>query len=187
MPVSPEIRIHPLFFDSFFRKRRAIASLFVVQEPIATRIKCTTKWIYMVRFSVTMDDSLTGTIDKASAKKKVSRSDWISEACTTHLVKGNGTGAVGATTLPSAGPVFGPEDHNMPDYDEMYRNFRIDVPEFFNFGFDVIDAWANKDRNKLAMIWVNQEGVEKKFTFWDHDAPLEPDRQYPDQVRGQQG
>ena len=31
----------------------------------------------------------------------------------------------------------------------------------------MIDAWANKDRNKLAMIWVNQEGVEEKFTFWD--------------------
>ena len=27
--------------------------------------------------------------------------------------------------------------------------------------------WANKDRNKLAMIWVNQDGVEEKFTFWD--------------------
>ena len=48
-----------------------------------------------------------------------------------------------------------------------YRNFNIDVPEYFNFGFDVIDAWANKDRNKLAMIWVNQDGEEKKFTFWD--------------------
>ena len=47
------------------------------------------------------------------------------------------------------------------------ENFQIDVPEYFNFGFDVIDAWANKDRNKLAMIWVNQEGEEKKFTFWD--------------------
>ena len=22
-------------------------------------------------------------------------------------------------------------------------------------------------RNKLAMIWVNQKGEEKKFTFWD--------------------
>ena len=60
----------------------------------------------MVRFSVTMDDGLTGTIDKSCAKKKISRSDWISEACTTHLAKGNGTGTVGATTLPSAGPVL---------------------------------------------------------------------------------
>jgi acetyl-CoA synthetase len=121
----------------------------------------------MVRFSVTMDDGLTGTIDKSCEKKKISRSDWISEACTTLLASGNGAGSVGASTLPSAGPVLSPEDHNMPDYEEMYRNFRIEVPEHFNFGFDVVDAWANKDRNKLAMIWVNQEGVEKKFTFWD--------------------
>jgi acetyl-CoA synthetase len=94
----------------------------------------------MVRFSVTMDDSLTDTIDTSCAKKKISRSDWISEACTTHIAKSNGTSVIGATTLPSAGPVMGPEDHNMPDYEEMYRNFRIEVPEYFNFGFDVIDA-----------------------------------------------
>jgi acetyl-CoA synthetase len=114
-----------------------------------------------------MDDTLTETIDKSCARKKISRSDWITEACTTQLAKSIGTSTVGATTLPSAGAVFGPGDHNMPDYDEMYRNFRIDVPEYFNFGFDVVDAWAHKDRNKLAMIWLNQEGVEKKFTFWD--------------------
>ncbi|RPI39712.1 MAG: acyl-CoA synthetase [Methanoregulaceae archaeon] len=121
----------------------------------------------MVRYSVTMDDTLTGAIDTSCAKKKISRSDWISEACTSYLVKGNGVSPVGATILPSAGLVTSPEEHNMPDYDEMYRNFRIEVPEYFNFGFDVMDAWANRDRNKLAMIWVNQEGVEKKFTFWD--------------------
>lgn len=121
----------------------------------------------MVRFSVTMDDSLTGSIDKSCVKKKISRSDWISEACTTHLARANGSGTVGVTTLPSVGPVTAPGEHNMPDYDEIYRNFRIEVPEYFNFGFDVIDAWAHKDRNKLAMIWVNQEGVEKKYTFWD--------------------
>jgi acetyl-CoA synthetase len=55
----------------------------------------------------------------------------------------------------------------MFSYDETYNDFRIDIPEYFNFGFDVIDGWANKDRNKLAMIWVNQEGREEKFTFWD--------------------
>ena len=68
---------------------------------------------------------------------------------------------------PFAGHVFGHNKHNMPDYDAMYRSFKIDVPEYFNFGFDVVDAWAKKDRNKLAMIWVNQEGKEKKYTFWD--------------------
>jgi acetyl-CoA synthetase len=121
----------------------------------------------MVRYSVTMDDTLTDTIDKSCEKRKISRSDWISEACHKNLAGNLGTSTPGAPALPSAGPVLGHNDHNMFSYDEMYNNFRIDVPEYFNFGFDVIDGWANKDRNKLAMIWVNQDGVEEKFTFWD--------------------
>ena len=121
----------------------------------------------MVRYSVTMDDTLTDSIDKSCEKRKISRSDWISEACHKNLARSSGTSVTGAPALPTAGPVFGHNDHNMSSYDETYKNFRIDVPDYFNFGFDVIDAWANKDRNKLAMIWVNQEGVEEKFTFWD--------------------
>jgi acetyl-CoA synthetase len=114
-----------------------------------------------------MDDELTTSIDKSCEKRKISRSEWINEACTTHLSINSAMNTVGATTLPSAGHVFGHNEHNMPDYNEMYRSFRIEVPEYFNFGFDIIDAWANKDRNKLAMIWVDQEGNEKKYTFWD--------------------
>ena len=121
----------------------------------------------MVRYSVTMDDALTDTIDKSCEKRKISRSDWISEACNKNLAGSLAISTSGASALPSAGPVFGHNDHNMSSYDETYKNFRIDVPENFNFGFDVIDAWAHKDRNKLAMIWVNQDGVEVKFTFWD--------------------
>ncbi|MDD5245693.1 MAG: AMP-binding protein [Syntrophorhabdaceae bacterium] len=114
-----------------------------------------------------MDDSLTESIDKSCEKRKISRSDWINEACTKHLKQVTGTTTIGATSLPSAGHVSPLADHNMRDYEETYRSFKIEAPEFFNFGFDVIDAWANKDRNKLAMIWVNQNGEEKKFTFWD--------------------
>jgi acetyl-CoA synthetase len=56
---------------------------------------------------------------------------------------------------------------NMREYEEEYATFRIEVPEFYNFGFDVIERWADTDRNKLAMIWTNQQGAEKKFTFRD--------------------
>jgi acetyl-CoA synthetase len=121
----------------------------------------------MVRYSVTMDDTLTAAIDKSCEVKKISRSEWINEACTTHLNSDAGIGSMGATPLLPASPAGDHDEHNMPDYDAMYRSFKIDVPEFFNFGFDVVDAWAKKDRNKLAMIWVNQEGEEKKYTFWD--------------------
>ena len=55
--------------------------------------------------------------------------------------------------------------HNMMDYEETYSTFSIPVPEYYNFGFDVVDAWAKQDRNKLAMIWTNQEGEEKYYTF----------------------
>ncbi len=121
----------------------------------------------MVRYSVTMDDTLTENIDKFCEKRKISRSDWIKEACTMHLGETQSSAPAGASALPAAEVTAAADLHNMPDYELMYKDFRIDVPEYFNFGFDVIDAWAHKDRNKLAMIWVNQEGVEKKFTFWD--------------------
>ena len=60
------------------------------------------------------------------------------------------------------------DDEQKPaSYEDLCANFTIDVPEFYNFGFDVIDAWAKKDRNKLAMIWTDQKGNEKKYTFFD--------------------
>jgi acetyl-CoA synthetase len=52
-------------------------------------------------------------------------------------------------------------------YEELCRDFEIKVPEFYNFGFDVVDDWAERDRNKLAMIWVDQKGNEKKYSFRD--------------------
>ncbi len=55
----------------------------------------------------------------------------------------------------------------MESYETMFDKFSIDVPEYFNFGFDVIDTWAAKDRNKLALIWTNQKGEEKKYSFLD--------------------
>ena len=37
----------------------------------------------------------------------------------------------------------------------------------FNFGFDVVDAIAKKNPNKLAMIHVDRDKVERRFTFRD--------------------
>ena len=121
----------------------------------------------MVRYSVTMDDALTATVDKECGKRRMSRSEWISEACSSRISGIPGAGLAGPASLPCAGPAPGPEHHNMSDYNDVFGSFKIDVPEYFNFGFDIIDAWANKDRNKLAMIWVDQQGNEKRYTFWD--------------------
>ena len=56
---------------------------------------------------------------------------------------------------------------NMTDYEAERREFKLDVPEHFNFGFDVIDKWA-EDRTKLALISVAPDGESaQKHTFWD--------------------
>ena len=47
------------------------------------------------------------------------------------------------------------------------EDFPVVAPEFFNFGYDVIDKLAKQSRNKLAMVWVNQQGQEKRYTFHD--------------------
>ena len=61
---------------------------------------------------------------------------------------------------------FEPEEKKN-GYQSMYADFSIRVPEYFNFGFDVIDQWAKKDPARSALLWVNQKGEEKKFTFGD--------------------
>jgi len=56
---------------------------------------------------------------------------------------------------------------NMIDYEETRRDFSLEVPEYFNFGFDVVDKWA-KDRTKLAFVIVDEEGeVIQKRTFYE--------------------
>ena len=50
---------------------------------------------------------------------------------------------------------------------DLTHDFPVQAPEYFNFGYDIIDAWAVRDRNKLAMIWANQKGEEKRYTFHD--------------------
>ena len=37
----------------------------------------------------------------------------------------------------------------------------------FNFGFDVVDAIAKKDPDKLAMLHISKDKVERRFTFKD--------------------
>ncbi|MBQ9715167.1 MAG: AMP-binding protein, partial [Clostridia bacterium] len=51
------------------------------------------------------------------------------------------------------------------DYDDFKQNYRIKVPDNFNFGYDIVDGWANKEPNKKALLWCNDDGQEKLFTF----------------------
>ncbi len=44
-------------------------------------------------------------------------------------------------------------------------NLEIVVPEHFNFSYDVVDVWANEEPEKLALLWTNDEGECRRFTF----------------------
>jgi acetyl-CoA synthetase/medium-chain acyl-CoA synthetase len=57
----------------------------------------------------------------------------------------------------------------MLDYEQTCRDFRWEVPEHYNFAFDVVDRWG-EDAEKLAMLWVNERGDEKRLTFGDFAA-----------------
>ncbi len=52
-------------------------------------------------------------------------------------------------------------------YEDFKENYRVNVPENFNFGFDIVDAWAETEPEKNALVWCNDEGEEKRFTFAD--------------------
>ena len=49
--------------------------------------------------------------------------------------------------------------------EDFKQNFKINVPENFNFGYDVVDAWAAKEPDKKALCWTNDHGEHIDFTF----------------------
>ena len=50
-------------------------------------------------------------------------------------------------------------------YEDFMENFRIIVPENFNFGYDVVDEAAAANPDKIALVWCDDKGGEKVFTF----------------------
>lgn len=51
------------------------------------------------------------------------------------------------------------------DYDDFNENFKINVPENFNFAYDVVDEYARICPDKRAIVWVNDRDEERTFTF----------------------
>ena len=42
--------------------------------------------------------------------------------------------------------------------EDFIKNLKINVPENFNFGYDVVDAWAAEQPDKKALLWTNDKG-----------------------------
>lgn len=50
-------------------------------------------------------------------------------------------------------------------YEDFVRDFKVNVPKNFNFGFDIVDETARLHPDKRAMVWCDDKGAEASFTF----------------------
>ena len=54
--------------------------------------------------------------------------------------------------------------YQIGNYEETYKNFRLEVPERYNWAYEVFDRWGN-DPAKLAIVWVGPDGNSREVTF----------------------
>lgn len=50
-------------------------------------------------------------------------------------------------------------------YEDFLANYRVEAPADFNFAVDVVDAWAKAESDKSALVWCNDAGDERRFSF----------------------
>jgi acetyl-CoA synthetase len=51
------------------------------------------------------------------------------------------------------------------DFEDFKNNYELIVPEDFNFAYDIVDGWAEIDPGKQALLWTNDKGEWRSFTF----------------------
>lgn len=49
--------------------------------------------------------------------------------------------------------------------EDYNKNLEFIIPENFNFAYDVMDAWAEEAPEKLAILWTNDQGEERRTTY----------------------
>jgi acetyl-CoA synthetase len=50
-------------------------------------------------------------------------------------------------------------------YEDFFENFKINVPDNFNFAYDVVDYYAEETPDKRAIVWCDEKGDYAAFTF----------------------
>uniref|UniRef100_A0A8C9A8D6 medium-chain acyl-CoA ligase n=1 Tax=Prolemur simus TaxID=1328070 RepID=A0A8C9A8D6_PROSS len=59
---------------------------------------------------------------------------------------------------------------NFPSYESMKQDFKLEIPEYFNFAKDVLDQWTNMEKagkkpSNPALWWINGNGEEVRWSF----------------------
>ena len=52
-------------------------------------------------------------------------------------------------------------------YEDFKNNYKLTYPDDFNFGFDIVDGWAEAEPEKRALVWCDDHGHDAVFTFTD--------------------
>lgn len=61
------------------------------------------------------------------------------------------------------------EQTEFGSYEDYLRNFHINVPDHFNFAYDVLGKLSRETPDALALRWCNSEGEARDFTFREID------------------
>ena len=56
-------------------------------------------------------------------------------------------------------------DTDYTSYEDFEKRFNIRVPENFNYGLDIIDEYARLNPSQKALLWCNDKGEKREFTF----------------------
>ena len=52
-------------------------------------------------------------------------------------------------------------------YEDLYNNFKLTIPEDFNFAYDVVDEYAKTEPKREALVWCDDNDESHIFTFRD--------------------
>ena len=59
------------------------------------------------------------------------------------------------------------EDREFTSFEDFKKHCRLKTKPDFNFAYDIVDKYATDFPGKRALVWINDEGEEKTFTFDD--------------------
>ncbi|MDR3216209.1 MAG: AMP-binding protein [Clostridiaceae bacterium] len=51
--------------------------------------------------------------------------------------------------------------------EDLQKNYKLTVPDDFNFAFDCLDRLAAEKPDALALLWISNDNEEKRFTYGD--------------------
>ena len=51
------------------------------------------------------------------------------------------------------------------NFDDFKSNYKLSIPVDFNFAYDIVDRWALLNPDKRALLWTNDKGESRTYTF----------------------